>query len=44
VESLWLFKTNGNVIGGGLSTLTGPAMVDKTNIGVILPFAQNHTR
>jgi simple sugar transport system substrate-binding protein len=44
VESLWLFKTNGNVIGGGLSTLTGPAMVDKSNIGVILPFAQNHTR
>ena len=44
VESLWLFKTNGNIIGGGLSTLTGPAMVDKSNIGVILPFAQNHTR
>jgi simple sugar transport system substrate-binding protein len=44
VESLWLYKTNGNVIGGGLSTLTGPAMVDKTNIGTILPFAQNHTR
>jgi simple sugar transport system substrate-binding protein len=44
VTSLWLFKTNGNVIGGGLSTLTGPAMVDATNIGVILPFAKNHTR
>jgi ABC-type sugar transport system, periplasmic component len=44
VSSLWLFKTNGNIIGGGLSTLTGPAMVDKSNIGVILPFAQNHTR
>jgi simple sugar transport system substrate-binding protein len=44
VESLWLYKTNGNIIGGGLSTLTGPAMVDASNIGVILPFAQNHTR
>ena len=44
VASLWLFKTNGNIIGGGLSTLTGPAMVDSSNIGVILPFAQNHTR
>jgi simple sugar transport system substrate-binding protein len=44
VASLWLFKTNGNIIGGGLSTLTGPAMVDQSNIGVILPFAQNHTR
>ena len=28
VASLWLFKTNGNDIGGGLSMLTGPAMVD----------------
>lgn len=44
VASLWLFKTNGNVIGGGLSTLTGPAMVDASNIDVILPFAKNHTR
>jgi simple sugar transport system substrate-binding protein len=44
VTSLWLFKTNGNIIGGGLSTLTGPAMVDKTNIDTILPFAKNHTR
>jgi simple sugar transport system substrate-binding protein len=44
VASLWLFKTNGNIIGGGLSTLTGPAMVDKSNIDVILPFAKNHTR
>jgi simple sugar transport system substrate-binding protein len=44
VASLWLYKTNGNIIGGGLSTLTGPAMVDKTNIDTILPFAKNHTR
>ena len=44
VSSLWLFKTNGNIIGGGLSTLTGPAMVDASNIDVILPFAKNHTR
>jgi simple sugar transport system substrate-binding protein len=44
VASLWLFKTNGNIIGGGLSTLTGPAMVDASNIGVILPFAKNGTR
>lgn len=44
VTSLYLFKTNGDVIGGGLSTLTGPALVDKTNIDVILPFAKNGTR
>ena len=44
VTSLYLFKTNGNIIGGGLSTLTGPALVDKTNIATILPFAKNGTR
>ena len=44
VTSLYLFKINGNVIGGGLSTLTGPALVDKTNIETILPFAKNGTR
>ena len=44
VASLWLFKVNGNVIGGGLSTLTGPAIVDASNIEVILPFAKNGTR
>ena len=44
VTSLYLFKTNGNIIGGGLSTLTGPAMVDASNIDIILPFAKNGTR
>ena len=44
VASLVLFKTNGNVIGGGLSTLTGPAIVDASNIDVILPFAKKGTR
>jgi simple sugar transport system substrate-binding protein len=44
VTSLYLFKTNGDVIGGGLSTLTGPALVDASNIDVILPFAANGTR
>ena len=41
VASLWLFNTNGNEIGGGLSTLTGPAIVDASNIDTILPFAVN---
>ena len=44
VSSLGLFKINGNVIGGGLSTLTGPAIVDASNIEVILPFAKKGTR
>ena len=32
VDSLWLNLTNGNDIGGGKPTLTGPSLVDKTNI------------
>ncbi len=44
VDSLWLYLTNGNVIGGGLPVLTGPSFVDKTNIAQILPYVQNNTR
>lgn len=40
VDSLWLYLTNGNVIGGGLPTLTGPAIVDKNNIDAILTYAE----
>jgi simple sugar transport system substrate-binding protein len=44
VESLWLSLSNGNDIGGGKPTLTGPSMVDKTNIEQILPYTANNTR
>jgi simple sugar transport system substrate-binding protein len=44
VDSLWLYLNNGNVIGGGQPTLTGPAFVDKTNIEAIAEFAKNGTR
>lgn len=44
VTSLYLYKINGDVIGGGLPVLTGPALVDASNIDVILPFAKNGTR
>jgi len=44
VDSLWLYLTNGNVLGGGKPVLTGPAIVDKTNIAKILPYAENNTR
>lgn len=44
VDSLWLFVTNGNDLGGGKAVLTGPSMVDASNIDVILPFAENGTR
>lgn len=39
VDSLWLHKTNGNIIGGGQAVLTGPAFVDSSNIGPIEQFA-----
>lgn len=39
VDSLWLYKTNGNTIGGGEAVLTGPAFVDKTNVDAVSEFA-----
>jgi len=44
VLMLWMYITNGNDIGGGKPTLTGPSIVDKTNIGQILPFTKNNRR
>jgi simple sugar transport system substrate-binding protein len=44
IDSLWLNLTNGNDIGGGKPVLTGPSIVDKTNIDQILPYTANNTR
>jgi len=44
VTSLYLYLTNGNDLGGGKAVLTGPSLVDKSNIDKILPFAQKGTR
>jgi len=44
VDSLWLYLTNGNVIGGGVPTLTGPSFVDETNIGTVSDLARRGTR
>ncbi|SDU81770.1 monosaccharide ABC transporter substrate-binding protein, CUT2 family [Microlunatus sagamiharensis] len=44
ITSLYLNKKNGNDIGGGKPTLTGPSFVDSSNIDVILPFTKNNTR
>ena len=44
VEALWLNLTNGNDMGGGQPVLTGPSIVDKTNIDQILPYTQKNTR
>lgn len=44
ISQLYLFKKNGNIMGGGKAVLTGPTFVDKTNIAQILPFVKQNTR
>jgi len=44
VTSLYLFKSNGNVIGGGQNVATGPAFIDAENIEAVAKFAANGTR
>lgn len=44
IDALWLYLTNGNIIGGGQPVLTGPAFVDEENVDVIEPYAARGTR
>ncbi|UUU25780.1 sugar ABC transporter substrate-binding protein [Streptomyces sp. DSM 40750] len=45
VDSLWLYKNNGNYSGGGEEpVLTGPAFVDKDNVDTIAKFAAKGNR
>ncbi|MEU3619674.1 sugar ABC transporter substrate-binding protein [Streptomyces sp. NPDC006872] len=45
VDSLWLYKNNGNVSGGGTApVLTGPAFITKENADTVAEFAANGTR
>ena len=44
VDSLWLYLNNGNVIGGGQPTLTGPSCIDKSNVEAVAEYAKNGTR
>ncbi|MCX5424480.1 substrate-binding domain-containing protein [Streptomyces sp. NBC_00078] len=45
VDALWLYRTNGNVSGGGVSpVLTGPAFVTRTNVASVARFAARGTR
>ncbi|MEJ3744708.1 substrate-binding domain-containing protein [Actinomycetes bacterium KLBMP 9797] len=44
IDSLWLYKTNGNIIGGGQTVLTGPSFVDQSNIDSIAEYANRGTR
>ncbi|NJP50266.1 sugar ABC transporter substrate-binding protein [Streptomyces sp. SBST2-5] len=45
VDALWLYRTNGNISGGGVApVLTGPAFVTRKNIASIAEFAAGGTR
>jgi simple sugar transport system substrate-binding protein len=44
IDSLWLYNTNRNDLGGGTPVLTGPSLVDKTNIEAIAQYAAKGTR
>ncbi|MFD5341080.1 sugar ABC transporter substrate-binding protein [Streptomyces hawaiiensis] len=45
VDALWLYKTNGNVSGGGTApVLTGPAFVTRDNVDSVAKFAGKGTR
>lgn len=45
VDALWLYRTNGNISGGGVApVLTGPAFVTKSNVASVAKFAAEGTR
>ena len=44
VDALWLYLTNGNVLGGGKVVLTGPSFVDATNVAAVAQYAARGTR
>ncbi|MDN0197308.1 substrate-binding domain-containing protein [Streptomyces sp. S.PNR 29] len=45
VDALWLYRTNGNISGGGVApVLTGPAFVTRTNVDKVAALAANGTR
>ena len=44
VDSLWLYLTNGDVLGGGQTVLTGPSFIDSSNVAQVAAYAQRGTR
>jgi simple sugar transport system substrate-binding protein len=44
VDGLWLYLTNGNIIGGGQVVLTGPAFIDASNVAQVAAYAARGTR
>ncbi|MFE3944088.1 sugar ABC transporter substrate-binding protein [Streptomyces sp. NPDC059118] len=44
VDELWLYKTNGNVLGGGKPVLTGPAIVTGKDVSELEKYTARGTR
>jgi simple sugar transport system substrate-binding protein len=44
IDTLWLYITNGDILGGGQPLLTGPAFLDSRNIASIARYAARGTR
>jgi simple sugar transport system substrate-binding protein len=44
IDSLWLYLTNGDVLGGGQTVLTGPSFIDSTNVAKVAQYAERGTR
>ncbi len=44
IDSLWLYLTNGNIMGGGEAVLTGPSFIDKSNIEAVAEYTERGTR
>jgi simple sugar transport system substrate-binding protein len=44
IDALWLFKVNGNILGGGQTVLTGPSFIDSSNIAKVAVYASRGTR
>ncbi len=44
VDALWQYKRGGFKVGGGQAVLTGPTIVDKSNISDVLKFVQQGIR
>jgi simple sugar transport system substrate-binding protein len=44
VDSLWLYLTNGDTLGGGQLVLTGPSFIDASNVASVARYAARGTR
>ena len=44
VDSLWLYLTNGDLLGGGQTVLTGPSFIDSSNVEQVAAYAERGTR